>query len=335
MGVPGCGGLGIDAAGPTVEECGPPADSAWEPVRPIRLAGGWEEREMAFDMLRIAGMPAVYDRWLNGAVPTWASLKADRIDALRGMPAWEDGALRLAFDLTDEEIARSPMVQNAFVLMRAAEEADGLELTARGNLPLKTVSAMREAMDWPGCLFEEKWRAGKRLREGYVEELRLLRELVTMDSLLIRKAGRLRVGGTGRHVLRGARERVQRNFFRNCFWEVSLSLFGEPECGNWPQPQIGLALWSLSTTGDRWQDTESLMRLSVLPDEAVLRNPDWVAPVLFVLRLLRPLRWFGLVECRGEDATRTGHGEWRKTPLFDRFVQFDPKLFGIGKETAH
>ena len=306
-----------------------------EPVRPIRSAGVCEEGEMAFDMLRIAGMPPVYDRWLNGVVPTWASLKADRIDALRGMPAWEDGALRLAFDLTDEEIAHSPMVQNAFVLMRAAEEADGLELTARGNLPLKTVSAMREAMDWPGCLFEEKRRAGKRLREGYVEELRLLRELVTMDSLLIRKEGRLRVGATGRHVLRGARERVQRNFFRNCFWEVSLSLFGEPECGNWPQPQIGLALWSLSTTGDRWQDTETLMRLSVLPDEAVLRNPDWVAPVLFVLRLLRPLRWFGLVECRGEDATRTGHGEWRKTPLFDRFLQFDPGLVGIGKDTVH
>ena len=57
--------------------------------------------------------------------------------------------------------------------------------------------------------------------------------------------------------------------------------------------------------------------------------------MLFVLRLLRPLRWFGLVECRGEDATRTGHGEWRKTALFDRFVQFDPKLFGVGKITVH
>ena len=57
--------------------------------------------------------------------------------------------------------------------------------------------------------------------------------------------------------------------------------------------------------------------------------------MLFVLRLLRPLRWFGLVKCRGEDANRAGHGEWRKTALFDRFVQFDPKLFGIGQVTAH
>ena len=43
----------------------------------------------------------------------------------------------------------------------------------------------------------------ERLREGHVEELRLLRELVTMDSFLIRKHGRLRVGGTGRRVLIG------------------------------------------------------------------------------------------------------------------------------------
>ena len=286
-------------------------------------------------MLKIPDMPPVFEEWLGGVVPTWTSLDANRIDSLLGKPPFEDGAIRLAIDLTDDEIAGSPMLRNAFVLMRAAEAADGFELTAKGNLTRETVAAMREAMDWPGCLFEEKWRAGKQLREGHVEELRLLRELVTMESLLIRKHGRLRVGATGRRALKGDRERLQANFFRNCFWEVSLDLFGEPECGSWPQGLIGPALWSLSTTGDRWQDSATLMRLSVLPDEAVLRNPDWVAPVLFVLRVLRPLRWFGLVDCRGEDATRRGHGEWRKTPLFDRFVQFDPALVGVGTATVH
>ncbi len=166
-------------------------------------------------MLHIAGMPPVYDRWLNGVMPARAGLKADRITVLRVMPAWEGGALRLVFDLTGADIACSPTVQNAFVLMRAAGEVDGLELTARGHLRLETVSAMREAMDWPGCLFEERLRAGKRLGEGHVEELRLLRELLTMDSLLIRKHGRLRVGADGRRVLKGARERVQRDFFRS------------------------------------------------------------------------------------------------------------------------
>ena len=330
-----CGGWGIDAAGATVEECRSPASRPVGSGRPKRLLARPENREVAFDMLHIAGMPPVYDRWLNGAVPTWASLKADRIDALRGIPAWEDGAIRLAFDLTDDEIACSPIVQNALVLMRAANQADGLELTARGNLTRETVAAMRSAMDWPGLLFEDKWREGKRLREGHVEELRLVRELAVMNGLVIRKKGRLRVGATGRRALKDRRERLQASLFRDCFWQVNLGLFGEPECGSWPQGLIGPALWSLAATGDRWQDTQTLMRLSVLPDEAVLRNPEWVARALFVLRVLRPLSWFGLVESRDEDASRRGRGEWRKTPLFDRFLTFDPKIVRAVEGTVH
>ena len=285
--------------------------------------------------LRVADMPAVYRKWLDGVEPAWTVLEAERIDGLLAEPPFEDGAIRLAIDLTDDEIACSPMVQNALVLVRAAREGDGLELTARSNLTQETVAAMRSAMDWPGLLFEDKWRAGKRLREGHVEELRLVRELAMMNGLLIRKKGRLRVGATGRRALKDRRERLQASFFRDCFWQVSLDLFGEPECGSWPQGLIGPALWSLATTGDRWQDTQTLMRLSVLPDEAVLRNPDWVAPALFVLRVLRPLRWFGLVESRDEDATRRGRGKWRKTPLFDRFLAFDPRIVRAVEGPVH
>ena len=168
-----------------------------------------------------------------------------------------------------------------------------------------------------------------------MEELRLVRELAMMNGLLIRKKGRLRVGATGRRALKDRRERLQASLFRDCFWQVSLDLFGEPECGSWPQGLIGPALWSLATTGDRWQDTQTLMRLSVLPDEAVLRNPDWVAPALFVLRVLRPLRWFGLVESRDEDATRRGRGKWRKTLLFDRFLAFDPRIVRAVEGPVH
>ena len=285
--------------------------------------------------LRVADMPPVYRKWLDGVEPAWTVLEAERIDALLAEPPFEDGAIRLAIDLTDDEIACSPMLQNALVLTRAAQAADGLELTARGNLTRETVEAMRSAMEWPGLLFEDKWRAGKRLREGHVEELRLVRELAVMNGLLVRKKGRLRVGATGRRALKDRRERLQASFFRDCFWQVSLSLFGEPECGSWPQGLIGPALWSLAATGDRWQDTQTLMRLSVLPDEAVLRNPEWVARALFVLRVLRPLSWFGLVESRDEDATRRGRGEWRKTPLFDRFLTFDPRIVGAVEGPVH
>jgi hypothetical protein len=46
-------------------------------------------------------------------------------------------------------------------------------------------------------------------------------------------------------------------------------------------------------------------------------------------RILRPLTWFGLLECRLE----TGSGPverhlYRKTPLFDRFLKFDVHIEG-------
>ena len=281
---------------------------------------------------RLSELPPEYDDWLGGVEPAWTSLEPAMSESLMGEPPFEGGALRLAVDLTEEELARSAMVRNALVLLGAGAEGDGLRLTARGNLPQGTVSAMRGAMAWPGCAFEESWRAGKLLSEQHVEELRLVRALLEMDGLLIRRGGRLRVGAAGRAVLAGRREpraRLQANFFKSAFWQVSLDLFGEPECGSWPQQQIGLMLWTLSTTGHRWQETCDLMRLSLLPDESVLKEEHWVAATLLVLRVMRPLRWFGLVECREEPGSRY-RAAWRKTALFDRFLGFDTALVRTG-----
>ena len=259
-----------------------------------------------------------YDDWLDGVEPA-------RWEALMREPSEEDGALRLAEDLTDEELDRSAMVRNALVLLRAAADGDGVELTTRGNLTRVTVSAMRKAMDWPGCAFEERRRAGKVLSEDHVDELRLLRALVEEAGLVEHVGARLRTTVRGRAALTGPRARLQAELFRIALWRVSLNLFGAGECGSWPQQQVGAALWALSTTGDRHQETSALMKLAVLPDAAVKRNPAWVAPVLFAWRVLRPLYWFGLVECAG-DGEDLEAASWRKSALFDRFLGFGTDL---------
>ena len=139
------------------------------------------------------------------------------------------------------------------------------------------------------------------------------------------RGGLLRASRRGHDLLAGDKGALQASLFRMAFWRVNLNLFGEGECASWPQQQVGMALWALSTTGDRFQATRELMQISVLPDEAVSRNPDWVAPVLFAWRVLRPLWWFGLVECRevGEDLE---DASWRKSALFDRFLRFSTDL---------
>ena len=60
-------------------------------------------------------MPPEYEEWLGGVVPAWTVLDPGRMDALLGEPPFEDGAIHLAIDLTDGEIAQSAMLQNASV----------------------------------------------------------------------------------------------------------------------------------------------------------------------------------------------------------------------------
>ena len=281
---------------------------------------------------KVPGIPDEYQAWLDGVEPTWALLNEAAVDALWPEPPAAGGPLRLAADLDDGEVADCAMVRNALVLLGAASEGDGLNLTARGNLTRAEVAAMRDAMEWPGCAFEEKWRAGKQLSERHVEELRLVRALLERSGNLERAGARLRLAASGRAAMAGRLARLHDTLFRTAFWRVSLDLFGDGECGAWPQQLIGVALWSLAITGDRWQDTGTLMRQAVLPNDAVSRNPDFVPLILFAMRVLRPLLWFGLVERKVEagDTSREG-GTWRKTPLFDRYLHFYPHLAGTGR----
>ncbi len=267
-----------------------------------------------------------YHAWLDGVEPAWTVLEPARWEALMREPSAENGALRLAADLTEEELDRSAMVRNAVALLRAAARGAGLELTARGHLTRANVAALREAMDWPGCAFEERRRAGKRLSEVHVGELRLVRALLEEAGCVeSARGGRLRASRRGHTLLAGAKGALQAELFRLAFWRLSLNLFGKAECGSWPQQQVGMALWALSTTGDRFQGTRALMALSVLPDGCVSGSPAWVATTLFAWRVLRPLWWFGLVECRerGEDLD---DASWRKGALFDRFLHFGTDL---------
>ena len=322
------GSSGCGIPGMVDEKTKKPDSAKYPGAEALSGAASGALRERGGEMT-VQGIPREYDQWLGGVEPAWTILEPSMSEDVMREPPFKGGVLGLAVDLTADEFAQSAFVRNALVLLRATAEGDGLELTARRNLTRNTVAAMRAAMEWPGCAFEEKWRAGKLLSEHHVEELRLVRELLELDGLAKRGGGKLRAGAAGRAVLAGRQSRLQANLFRNAFWQVSLNLFGDGECGSWPQQQIGLVLWSLSTTGHRLQETVDLMRLSVLPDEAVVRKPEWVAPTLFVLRVLRPLSWFGLVECREEPVSRY-QAVWRKTDLFDRFFGFDADLVRIG-----
>ena len=69
-------------------------------------------------------------QWLNGVEPAWTLLTFDSLRALRREPSARQTAIRIANDLSSDEIAGSAVTRNTFILLRQAIEGSGLPLTA-------------------------------------------------------------------------------------------------------------------------------------------------------------------------------------------------------------
>ena len=272
--------------------------------------------------------------WLGDLEPAWVMLDPESLDDLMDEPSAENPVLHLADDLTADELARSAIARNALVLLRAADSGGGLKLTAAGNLSRATVSAMEEAMIWPGYDPVDARRYRKVLNERDFLHLRFVRTLAELAELVEQDRGRLHATRLGRDMLDGNGGALQSILFHLRFWHLDLTSFGRGLLDAWPQEQIGLVLWSLSVAADEWQPPESLCRLCTIPCDAVLEPGSDLGPLILEARILRPLYWFGLVECRGEDeATGAGTGmshAWRKSSLFDRFLSFEVRLEDTG-----
>ena len=272
--------------------------------------------------------------WLGGLEPAWTLLGEESLNALMEEPSADNRTLRLAADLSEDELALSPVIRNASILLREIIGNDGLKLTATGNLSRAAVAAMGAAMTWPGHDPAEARRHSKVLNEPDVRELHFLRTLAETAGLVEQDRGKLRAAQQGRELAGSQGRALQAILFHLTFWHMNLAWFGRGMFDRWPQEQIGLVLWSLSVAADEWQAPETLVRLCTIPCDTVL-EPEWDAGALILeARILRPLYWFGLVEHRGEDEGTGGETSmshaWRKSALFDRFLSFEVRVEGAG-----
>jgi hypothetical protein len=88
-------------------------------------------------------------QWLDGVDPAWTLLTFESLLALRQEPSAFQTAIRIANDLSADEIAGSPVARNTLILLRQAIERGGLPLTATGNLSRAVVAEMRGLIEWP------------------------------------------------------------------------------------------------------------------------------------------------------------------------------------------
>jgi hypothetical protein len=267
-------------------------------------------------------------KWLDGVEPAWTLLTFDSLRALRQEPSAAQTAIRIANNLNADEIARSAVARNTFILLRQAIERGGMPLTATGNLSRAVVAEMCKLIEWPCYDQAVAFRLHKVINEPDFLPLHIVRMLAEAANLVRIHRGKLVATPLGKSMLSDARRGgcLPAILFHLAFWHMDLGYFGRGLFGSWPQSDAGIVLWSLSICADDWQSSEKLTRLCTIPEPAMFSGTWDRTPYAMEARILRPLLWFGLLEHRGEKMPVDQFGEhhfYRKAALFDRLLAFD------------
>jgi len=269
-------------------------------------------------------------QWLEGVEPAWTLLTFDSLRALRQEPSASQTAIRIANDLSGDEIAGSAMARNTLILLRQVIERGGLPLTATGNLSRAVVAEMCKLIEWPHYDQADAFRLNKVINEPDFLPLHIVRLLAQAATLVRAQRGRLVATPLGKSMMSDARRgSLPAILFHIAFWHMDLGYFGRGLLGSWPQADIGVVLWSLSVSAGDWQASEKLTRLCTIPEPAILSGTWDRTPYAMEARILRPLLWFGLLEYHSEKIEDSKFAErhyYRKAVLFDRLLAFDVKM---------
>jgi hypothetical protein len=258
----------------------------------------------------------------------------DSFLALHFPPSPNHGPIRLATDLTPDEVVQSALVRNALLVLRAAAAGPGLKLTATGNLSRAIVGEMWDRTEWPGFDKELHRRYSKVINEPEFFPLFFLRHVLVEAKLARHYKGHIKTTRAGRKALEQPNlQALPALLFVTAFWQLDLGYFSRGLNDDWPQCDIGSILWSLSVAAHEWQTRERLTRLCAVPINDLFETTWDTGSSAVEGQILRPLRWFGLLE--GRDAEKApdevvGRRLYRKTPLFDRLLSFDIQLPGSG-----
>jgi hypothetical protein len=272
-------------------------------------------------------------KWLEGVEPAWTLLTYDSLRALRQEPSAAQTAIRIANDLSADEIAGSAVARNTFILLRQTIERGGLPLTTTGNLSRAVVAEMRKVIEWPGYDQADAFRLHKVINEPDFLPLHTVRLLAEAAKLVRIQRGKLVATPLGKSMLSAGRQgSLQAVLLHLALWHMDLGYFGRGLLGSWPQADVGVVLWSLSVCAADWQNSEKLTRLCTIPEPAMFSGTWDRAPYAMMARILRPLFWFGLLEHRSEKIPGDRFGEvhfFRKAVLFDRMLTFNVAVESI------
>ena len=212
-------------------------------------------------------------QWLDGVDPAWTLLTFESLQALRREPSAIQTAIRIANDLSADEIAGSPVARNTLILLRQVIERGGLPLTATGNLSRAAVSEMCELIEWPDYNQADAFRFNKAINKPDFLPLHVVRTFAQAAALVRAQRGKLAATPLGKSMPSDERQgSLPAILFHIAFWRMDLGYFGRGLLGSWPQADIGIVLWSLSVSAGDWLTSEKLTRLCTIAEPATLRG---------------------------------------------------------------
>jgi hypothetical protein len=248
-------------------------------------------------------------------------------------PVWTSPscALHVNATLGLEEVAETEFFRNARILFSILRDADGVKLTARGNMNRKAVLSFMEKVQPMDSNVEDLLNWKKTWNEEEVRTLHFLRLVLGMAGITRKYKGALRITKKGERLLseENAGE-LYALLFTTYFRKFNLAYTEYGDEYSVVQETMAYSLWILSRHAEDWTDEDGLaekifapvaqeeMRGDTLGDQSV---EAWIAHA----RIIRPLCRFGLLRVQ-EGATKSGEyvpsDEIQKTPLFDRLLDF-------------
>ncbi|MBS3737353.1 hypothetical protein KGY72_09325 [Candidatus Bipolaricaulota bacterium] len=246
------------------------------------------------------------------------------------VPDWpgSDTPIRLTDSLSEEEAREIRFVKNSRIFLETAREKGGLPSTRAGNLKRKDVAYFLEKMKFNPDRVERIRNGRSVINEKHVRPLNILRVFLETAELIDHHDGKFHTTAKAQSMLQPGRSmQLMKYLFLEYFQEFDLNYF--TRCPEWNEFReiLPYSLYRLSQFDDGWHRIDNIAYRVLLPSifELADQRGDGRLAFTYSALILAPLSKFELLEGRklGIKGVEDFDPQFRKTSLFERFIEFD------------
>lgn len=230
-------------------------------------------------------------------------------------------------DLPESEVNQVRFLKNSRTLLDTARE-EGLPATNAGNFKRVVVSDFLEKMEFDPERVEDIHKMNKTINEADVPPLHILRPVLEVGDFLKLSGGSFSPTSKATNLLQPGRTgEFMKELFLTYFKDFNIAYFTRGKEWKEIQDTITYTFYQLSKYDEDWHlKSEFIEPLIIHTIKKLADEDDWPSlDYYYSARVLKPLKKFELVESRlvGEGKPHEKDKQYRKTSLFNRFIEFN------------